>query len=177
MVFAFAGDSTITSFLPVDVLIQRATIAPEARSAILAAGDPSAQADPDLLAARPPLVADPGPGVPLPGPWQGESPCRGRICPGGRARVESRPVAARPGDLAPPVPAVHGEVGALLVPALDRRLRRRRLQGEPRPLRPRRDRDRGAARARGQRDRDVPRGHAPQEGAPQEARGAGPQRG
>src|SRR5262245_14052300 len=176
MVFAFAGDSTITSFLPVDAAIQRATIAPEAGSAILAAGDPSPATDPDVLADRRPLLADPGAPVPLPRPRHRESARRGRLCPGRRARLEPRSVAARPAALAAPVPAVHGEVRAVLVPALPRRLGRRRVQGEPRPVRPRGDRDRRQPRAGGERDRDVPRRDAPQEGAAEEARGPGSQR-
>src|SRR4051795_6041603 len=162
----------MTSFFPVGTAIQRATIAPEARSAILAAGDSSTAADARLLPDRPPFVADPAPGVPLPGLRRREPAAGRRLRPGRRPRVESRSPGARAPDLAAPFPALHGQVGALLVPALGGHRGRRRVQGEPRARRPRRDRDGREAGAGRQRDRDVPRRHPAQEGPAEEVRGA-----
>src|SRR5207244_9330870 len=96
MVFAFAGDSTITSFLPVVAAISRATIAPAAGSAILAAGDTSSTADHSLLPDRRGFVADSAPRLPLPRPRGREPASGGRVRPGRRARLEPRPLGARP---------------------------------------------------------------------------------
>ena len=87
--------------------------------------------------------------------------------------LESRSVAARPRALAAPLSALHGEVGALLVPALGDR-RRAPAPSRCTAARPttRRSRPPSALARGGQRDRDVPRGHAAAERAPEEIRGA-----
>ena len=102
-----------------------------------------------------------------------------RTCPRAAATssrattLELRPVAARDAALAEALAPLHGQVGALLVPA------DATCSTAPAPSRCSaasadigRDRDGGAARARGQRRRDVPGGDAAHEGAGQEARGA-----
>src|SRR5215475_3070590 len=133
MVFAFAGDSTITSFLPVSVAISRATLARRTVFAILAADARSSSAlspvQPDCGA----FVADRAVRVPLPGVRDRASARHGRVRPGCGARLQPRSLAARARDLAGPVPALHGQVRALLVSALRRPPPRWRLQGAPRP--------------------------------------------
>src|SRR6059058_584833 len=117
MVLAFAGDSTITSFLPFAAAISRATLARRPGSAILAAGDASTKALPPLLPDRRVFPARGVARLPLPRLRTGESARLGRLCAGGRARVEPRPVAARSGSVPAPISPLHGEIGALLVPA------------------------------------------------------------
>src|SRR5436305_1301729 len=114
----------MTSFVPLVAAIQRATIALWAGSAILAAGDASSPAHPALLPDRRRFLAGSQAGLPLRGPRQGASACLRRLRPRGRAPLESRPLGGRACDLARPFPAVHGQVRALLVPALGNRRRR-----------------------------------------------------
>src|ERR1041385_1914912 len=117
IVLALAGDSTITSFLPLVAAISRATLASHPEYAILAAGDASPEALSVLRPDRrpfPPFRLLP---VPLPGLRKGEPAGRRGIRPGRRACLEPRPLAARSGPVSGPVPPFHGEIGALLVPA------------------------------------------------------------
>src|SRR5918996_814840 len=86
--------------------------------------------------------------------------------------VERGPLAARPPALSATIPALHGEVGGLLVPAGDAHPWGRRVPGAPRRARRRGDRDSRRARPSRTRDRHVPRGHEEAEGASQEVRGA-----
>src|SRR5436305_3604239 len=120
MVLALAGDSTITSF------ISRATLAPSATSAILAADATSATALPALCPDRRFLVASSAIRLPLPGAREGASARRRGLRARGGTRLEPRPLDARARPLPAPLPSFHGEVGALLVPARPhhRRLRR-----------------------------------------------------
>src|SRR4051812_32747012 len=115
MVFAFAGDSTMTRRRPPFVLfvsaIQRATIARSGGYAILAADDAPSPAQPPLFGGCSDFVADPAVPLPLPGGRTRESAARRGVRPGGRTRVESRSLAARAGALATAVPPLHGEVG------------------------------------------------------------------
>src|SRR3954452_891755 len=101
----------MTSFFPVGTAIQRATIAPEARSAILAAGDSSTAADARLLPDRPPFVADPAPRVPLPGLRRREPAAGRRLRPERRPRAEARSPGERVPDLDTSFPALHWLVG------------------------------------------------------------------
>src|SRR5439155_7440570 len=103
MVLAFAGDSTITSFLPLAAAISRATLASHPGSAILAAGDASAKALPALLPDRRVFPARGVARLPVPRPRKGEPAGLGRLRPGRRARVEPRPVAARTGAVPAPI--------------------------------------------------------------------------
>src|SRR4051794_36589153 len=83
IVFAFAGDSTITSF------ISRASLALPVFFAILAPGDTSSQALDRLLADRPPFVAGSQARLPLPRLRARAPAGRRRLRDRGRARVES----------------------------------------------------------------------------------------
>src|SRR6478735_6984273 len=113
MVFALAGDSTITSFFA----ISRATLASGRIYAILAAGGTVSAPLRALLLRGRSLVAARAPRLPLQGARTGAFARLRRLRAGGRARLEPRPVAARVRPVAEAVPALHGEVGALLVPA------------------------------------------------------------
>ena len=75
--------------------------------------------------------------------------------------------------LAAAAPALHGQVGAVLVAARPDAPRGRRLPGAPRRARRGGDRDRGRAGRGGRIVVDVPAGHAPAERARQEVPAAG----
>ena len=91
--------------------------------------------------------------------------------------VELRPVAPRHTAVSTPLPALHGQEGALLAAArMDRALRWRVPSGS-RQARPAGDRHRDRAVPRGSRRRDVPRGDTPLEGSAQAARGTVAHRG
>src|SRR4051812_2259191 len=122
MVFAFAGDSTITSRLlataghdsamPKDEYWGRATACHLQR-----------RRRPQLARLlRPFSPAFAGRGAPAPG---------GRIRPRLQPSVELRPLAAGPPDLAPALAQVHGQVRAVLVPAERGRQRRGCLSRPP----------------------------------------------
>ncbi len=175
MVLALAGDSTMTRRRP----MTRHTVAGLSNGAtppggrILAHHGLTAQAQPGLpLHRRPQLARAPGR---LPGPraWHREPPAQRGLRPRGQPSLELRPVAARAAALPAAVSAVHGEVGAVLVPA---RARSSPAAGAFPVRRGQRDDEAIATAvelcARRPRRRDVPRGDAPREGAPQEARGA-----
>ena len=103
---------------------------------------------------------------------RGAPPRDGAIRARGEPLVELRPVAARAAAVPPPLSALHGEGGAVLVPA---RLGDQRPEAASRcaaASATRGDRDGDATLPRGARRRDVPGGDAPQEGAAEEARGA-----
>src|SRR5215212_4745651 len=135
--------------------MSRATIAPGAAWAILAACDESSPANPRLPAHRRPLVAADEAPLPLPRARRRAPPARRRVCAGGEPQLELRPLGARAGDLPAPVPPLHGEVGALLVPTRRVHPRRGGVPGPPRRARPgRTSRCRGAG-ARRARDRNV----------------------
>src|SRR6516225_4112027 len=141
MVLAFAGDSTITSFLPFAAGMRGGHHSAGAGSAILAAVDTSSASEPLLLPGGRPVVAVRARPLPLPGVRDRAPPRPRRVRAGGRPRLEFRPLGTRDRDLAPALPALHGEVRAVLVPALRPPERRRCLQGRPGHVRPRGDPD------------------------------------
>src|SRR5215217_1575618 len=135
--------------------MSRATIAPGAAWAILAACDESSAANPRLPARRRPLVAADEGALPLPRARRRAPPARRRIRTGSEPQLELRPLGARIGDLPAPVPPLHGEVGALLVPTRRIHPRRGRVPRAPRRTRPGGDAHRRGTGARRARDRNV----------------------
>src|SRR5829696_4873731 len=149
--------------------MSRATIAPGAAWAILAACDESSPANPRLPAHRRPLVAADEDPLPLPRARRRAPPARRRVCAGGQPQLELRPLGARAGDVPAPVPPLHGEVGALLVSTRRVHPRRGRVPRAPRRTRPGGDAHRRGTGAQRARDRNVSRGDAAAEGAPEDA--------
>src|SRR5204863_3895428 len=117
--------ASLSALLPCHV---RGTIASGARSAILAVRDASTSADARVPPDRGRLVADRAP-LPVPRPRPRAPAAGGRLRPGGKPHLESRPLGARDGDLPAALSPLHGEVRALLVPARAVRQGRRRVQG------------------------------------------------
>src|SRR5438094_963525 len=122
-------------------------------------------AEPSLLRGGGGFLADPARALPLTCRGKGESPCRPRFRPRREPRLEPRSVAARATDLAQAVPALHGQVRAVLVAARLDHHSRRRLSCAARRARCRGDRHGRAARARGARRRHVPAWNTPAERA------------
>src|SRR5918994_5349726 len=166
MVLAFAGLSTITSFFDM------------ARDTLAACWDtPRRGAAPQsrLHACRGIELAAALRRLPAPRARPRAPPERG-LRSRGEPQLQPRPLAPRTAPVPAPLPSLHGQVGALLASVQAVRDRGRRLPGPPRRTRHRRDRDCRATLPRGPRRRDVPRGHATEEGAPEEVRGARPHR-
>ena len=95
---------------------------------------------------------------------RGTASWRRRVRPRRQPLVELRPVAARDAALPSPVPALHGEVRAVLVPARPVHRSVRRVSRATGAARPGGRRHRGPALPDGPRRRDVPRGDSPQKG-------------
>ena len=195
MVFALAGDSTMTRRRSATGALFGSETDPPRRSAGCAGHHSGAVAHrkcPQRAILQRPMPVNPRPSWPylahrraqLPGAsaplrerWTGVErlPDRRRVRPRRQPLVELRPLAARDAALPPAVPPLHGQVGAVLVPA--RAVHRRlwcvsRSGGGSATRRPSTLRSASVARPR---RRDVPRGHAPREGPTEDAtrRGGG----
>src|SRR5918995_891552 len=166
IVFAFAGLSTITSFFG----MARDTLAARRNTPRRAAA-----AEPRLRADRAALLADPVRALPPAGEGQG-APAAWRIRPRREPQLELRPLAARRDALSAPLPALHGEVRALLDAPQAVRDGSGRLSRATRRARHGRDRDRDPALSRGPHRRHVPRGHAAEEGHAEALRAEGAHR-
>src|SRR5712692_4609638 len=110
--------------------------------------------------------------LPAAGARQGARPARGRLRAGGEPQLQLRPLGARVAALPAPVPALHGEVGALLVAAQVRARRGRRVPRAARRAGRAGDADGGRPLPRRPRCRDVPGEDPAAEGAAQEVGGA-----
>src|SRR5436190_5968592 len=110
--------------------------------------------------------------LPTAGSRAGKRPGGGRPRAGCEPLVEHRPLAPRTAALPAAFSAIHGEVGALLVPTRHDHHRGRRVPGSPWPRRRRSDRESGRPLPRRPRRRHVPGGDSPQQGSAQTARGS-----
>src|SRR5438477_4670376 len=134
IVRAFAGDSTMTRRFDIGTRVAEGRRC--ARNVAAAA---------DLSTPRRPLASARLRGLPAGGAGT-RTPARGRIRPGREPRVQPRPVAARDPALPAALAPFHGEIGAVLVAAVPRPRRVRRVQGAARRGRRGGDRDGGGAR-------------------------------
>src|SRR5262245_22142788 len=171
MVFAFAGDSTITNFFGTVEHVsaggkRRRSTSPTRRTAIPWRTHAGAvlQLRGDRLLAGAPGPLSPG------GARRREPACRGRIRARGKPHVELRPVAAGPAHLAEAAAFLHGQGGALQPDPRAAAARRRRLPGAPRRGRRRGRPEGGRDLPDRRRGRHVPGGDAADEGPAEEVR-------
>src|SRR6266511_1020431 len=126
-------------------------------------------AQPLLHLCRLRVVAAPQRPVPAPCRRRRESAAGRGLRARREPRLQLRPLAAGDPALAPPLPALHGEIGAVLVAARAPDQRRRGLQGATRRTGRRGGQHRRGARQGRPHRRDVPARHAPAKGPRQEA--------
>src|SRR5215208_5008391 len=171
IVRAFAGDSTITSF----VSVTANHLSPGPRTPRRAGGHtPGRAAVPRVPRDRASHLSPRGGVVPAARAGSGERAGGWRGRAGGEPQLEPRPVGTRTAALPAPSPALHGEVGAVLVSAGIPAERGRRVPRPARPARRRGDPHGRRALPAGRDRRDVPGGNAAPEGAAEEVGGPRP---